>query len=289
MDTQSLKAFLQVAEHQSFSIAAQRLHLTQPAVSKRIANLEQQLNSKLFDRIGHNISLTEAGNALLPQARNILSAVEEASRSISDLRGGVSGQLAMGISHHIGLHRLPPILREYSQRYPEVKLDIDFMDSEQAHDRILHGEMDLAVITLSPTDETQLLALPIWDDPLQVVVANDHPLAKHRVVSLQMLSQHTALPPGLGTYTGQIIKELFDQEALRMDVGMSTNYLETIKVMVSIGLGWSILPATLLDESVTALELKNHVLQRTLGCVHHKNRSLSNAARAFIELLKHAN
>lgn len=265
MDTQSLKAFLQVAEHQSFSIAAQRLHITQPAVSKRIANLEQQLNCKLFDRIGHNISLTEAGNALLPRARNILSAVEEASRSISDLRGGVSGHLAMGISHHIGLHRLPPILREYSRRYPEVKLDIDFMDSEQAHDRILHGEMDLAVITLSPSDETQLLALPIWDDPLSVVVANDHPLAKHAVVSLKMLSKHTALPPGLGTYTGQIIKELFDKEALRMDVGMSTNYLETIKVMVSIGLGWSILPATLLDDSVTALELKNHVLQRTLA------------------------
>jgi DNA-binding transcriptional LysR family regulator len=70
-----------------------------------------------------------------------------------------------------------------------------------------------------------------------------------------------------------------------MNIGMSTNYLETIKVMVSIGLGWSILPQTLLDDSVTALELKNMQLSRTLGCVHHRNRSLSNASRAFIDLL----
>jgi DNA-binding transcriptional LysR family regulator len=100
-----------------------------------------------------------------------------------------------------------------------------------------------------------------------------------------MLSQHTALPPGLNTYTGRIIKELFDQRGLKMNIGMSTNYLETIKVMVSIGLGWSILPLTLLDDSVLALEWQGQALSRTLGCVHHRNRSLSNAAEAFIELL----
>jgi DNA-binding transcriptional LysR family regulator len=288
MDTESLKAFLAVAEQQSFSLAAEQLHLTQPAVSKRIAALERQLGCKFFDRIGRNVHLTEAGQALLPQSRRILQDIKEAVRSIQDLRGDVSGRLSMGISHHIGLHRLPPILRKYSQLYPEVKLDIDFMDSEQAHQLILRGEMDLAVITLSPTGEQQLQPIPIWNDPLTVTVAHNHPLAKYTSVNAEILSQHTALPPGLNTYTGRIIKELFDQRGLKMNIGMSTNYLETIKVMVSIGLGWSILPLTLLDDSVLALEWQGQALSRTLGCVHHRNRSLSNAAEAFIELLRAA-
>jgi DNA-binding transcriptional LysR family regulator len=285
MDTDTLKAFLAVAEQQSFSLAAEQLHLTQPAISKRIANLERQLGCKLFDRIGRNVHLTEAGRALMPQSRRILQDIKEAVRSIHDLRGQVSGRLSMGISHHIGLHRLPPALREFSRRYPEVQLDIDFMDSEQAHQRILHGEMDLAVITLSPIDEQQLQSIPIWHDPLAVTVALDHPLAQFKSVSAEMLAQHTALPPGLNTYTGQIIKDLFDRQGLAMNIGMSTNYLETIKVMVSIGLGWSILPMTLLDDSVVALEWQGQALSRTLGCVHHRNRSLSNAAEAFIEIL----
>lgn len=288
MDTDSLKAFLAVADQQSFSLAAEQLYITQPAVSKRIAALESQLNCKLFDRIGRNVHLTEAGQALLPQSRRILQDIKEAVRSIQDLRGSVSGRLSMGISHHIGLHRLPPILRQYSQQYPDVKLDIDFMDSEQAHQLILHGEMDLAVITLSPTGEQQLQSMPVWEDPLTVTVAHNHPLAQYRSVNAEMLSQHTALPPGLNTYTGQIIKDLFDQRGLSMNIGMSTNYLETIKVMVSIGLGWSILPLTLLDDSVIALEWEGQALSRTLGCVHHRNRSLSNAAEAFIELLRTA-
>ncbi|WP_269619088.1 LysR family transcriptional regulator [Zhongshania sp. BJYM1] len=288
MDTDTLKAFLAVAERQSFSLAAEQLYITQPAVSKRIAALENHLNCKLFDRIGRHVHLTEAGQALLPQSRRILQDIKEAVRSIHDLRGNVSGRLSMGISHHIGLHRLPPILRKYSQLYPDVKLDIDFMDSEQAHQLILQGEMDLAVITLSPTGEQLLQSMPVWEDPLAVTVALDHPLAKYKSVNAEMLSQHTALPPGLNTYTGQIIKELFDKRGLSMNIGMSTNYLETIKVMVGIGLGWSILPLTLLDDSVVALEWEGQVLSRTLGCVHHRNRSLSNAAEAFIELLNGA-
>ena len=286
MDTQSLRAFVTVAECQSFTEAGELLHLTQPAISKRLGNLEQQLEHRLFDRIGRRVTLTEAGEALLPQARAILLAMANAERSVRDLDGSVGGKLSMGISHHIGLHRLPPVLRYFTRTFPEVRMDIDFMDSEQAHDMILHGELDLAVITLSPEQEPNLESFAVWEDPLTVATALDHPLAKQKTVSLQELQQHTAIPPGLNTYTGQIIKRLFDEAGLKMDIAMSTNYMETIKVMVSIGLGWSILPATLIDDSVKALDLKGHTLSRTLGCVHHRNRSLSNAAEAFIRVLK---
>lgn len=285
MDTQNLQAFIAVAETGSFSTAAEGLHLTQPAVSKRIAALEAQLDSPLFDRLGRSVQLTEAGRALLPQARGILQAVRDARRSIDDLRGEVGGILSLGISHHIGLHRLPPVLKHFSRQYPGVNFDIQFMDSEEAHEQINQGRIELGVVTLAPAGNSTLERRTVWRDQLLVAIAPDHPLAAADTVDLTTLSQHTAILPGLNTYTGQIIKALFHKHALALNVSMETNYLETIKMMVSIGLGWSVLPHTMIDGQVKPLSIRNVVLQRTLGCVYHPGRSLSNAATAFIRAL----
>lgn len=285
MDTQLLQAFAAVAEHGSFSTAAEQLHLTQPAVSKRVALLESQLGCSLFDRIGRQTTLTEAGRALLPHAQLVLQELRAARRHIQDLRGGVTGLLSMGISHHMGLHRLPEVLQRFSQQYPDVRLDIDFLDSEEAYERVLLGEVELGVITLAPEEKPSLQQTPIWRDELVVTVSRHHPLAAQQRVGARALSQYRAILPGLNTYTGRIIKALFEQQQLPLDVSMSTNYLETIKVMVSIGLGWSVLPKTLLDENLCGLALAGQKLTRNLGVVTHRERSLSNAASAFLELL----
>ena len=285
MDTQLLQAFAAVAEGGSFSAAAEHLHLTQPAVSKRIALLESQLDARLFDRAGRQITLTEAGRTLLPHAQSVLQELRAAKRHIQDLRGGVTGLLTMGISHHMGLHRLPPILQQFSEHYREVRLDIDFLDSEEAYERVLLGAVELGVITLAPEEKPSLQQIPIWKDELVVTVARTHPLALQQRVSARALSQYRAILPGLNTYTGRIVKALFEQQRLPLDVSMSTNYLETIKVMVSIGLGWSVLPKTLVDDSLCALALSGQKMSRDLGVVMHRERSLSNAASAFLKLL----
>ncbi len=131
------------------------MHLTQPAVSKRVAQLEEQLNAALFDRIGRTISMTEAGAALLPHARAVLLELQAAQQSVRDLAGEVQGTLRLATSHHIGLHRLPPVLSYFSKAYPAVQLDIDFMDSEQAYELTLRGEVELAVVTLAPSSGRQ--------------------------------------------------------------------------------------------------------------------------------------
>lgn len=290
MDTQLLQAFAAVAETGSFSTAGEQLHLTQPAVSKRIALLESQLDCSLFDRAGRQITLTEAGRALLPHAQSVLQELRDAKRHIQDLRGGVTGLLTMGISHHMGLHRLPDVLKKFTQQYPEVRLDIDFLDSEEAYERVLLGEVELGVITLAPEEKPSLQQIAIWKDELVVTVACNHPLAQpslpsQKRVNAKALSQYRAILPGLNTYTGRIIKGLFEEQKLPLDVSMSTNYLETIKVMVSIGLGWSVLPKTLIDETLCGLNLTGQKMSRNLGVVMHRERSLSNAANAFLQLL----
>jgi DNA-binding transcriptional LysR family regulator len=285
MDTHNLQAFLLVAQSGSFSAAAEQLHLTQPAVSKRVAALEQQLGRALFDRIGRTVTLTEAGSALIPHAKSIWQSLAHAEQSIRDLSGDVSGRLSLATSHHIGLHRLPPVLRNFNARYPGVKLDIDFMDSEQAYEQVLHGRTELAVVTLAPEGDTSIVATPIWPDPLDFMVSSEHPLARGKHITLQELARHPVILPGLNTYTGQIVKRLFDQQKLNLDVAMSTNYLETIRMMASIGLGWTVLPRSMGDARLRALQVDVETPQRQLGYIFHRGRSLSNAAQAFVDEL----
>ena len=289
MEPQNLRAFIAVAETSSFSEAAESLSLTQPAISKRIASLEMYLHTQLFDRIGRKVALTESGRALLPRARRILFEISDTERALSNLSGKVEGRLAMGTSHHIGLHRLPPVLRQFSQRYPDVQLDMKFIDSEQAFDSVTQGEMELGVVTLPPNMPEQVHTELIWHDPLTVLVNEEHPLFSSRKanspVGLQELAKYPAILPSQTTFTRRIVEKLFREKNLDIEVAISTNYLETIKMMVSIGLGWSVLPATMADDTVRELEVSECALSRNLGVVFHPNHSLSNAAKAMLDLL----
>ncbi|PKM44156.1 MAG: LysR family transcriptional regulator [Gammaproteobacteria bacterium HGW-Gammaproteobacteria-1] len=285
MDISALQAFLAVAETASFSQAAERLFLTQPAVSKRIAALEAELGTALFDRVGRQVGLTEAGRALLPRARRIVDELEDSRRAIANLSGKIEGRLSFGTSHHIGLHRLPPVLRAYHQRYPQVALDIQFMDSEQACQAVLRGELELGVVTLPTVTPPSLETQVVWHDSLAVVVAAGHDLAGKARPTLRDLAQWPAIMPAHGTYTREIVEAAFRREGLAPQVSMSTNYLETIKMLVAVGLGWSVLPRTMLDAQLAALELPALKLERQLGLVTHTGRSLSNAARALQQLL----
>lgn len=287
MDTQHLQAFVAVAETGSFSGAGQRLHLTQPAVSKRIAALEQQLHNPLFDRVGRQISLTQAGLSLLPNAKRILQEVADAQRAVADLQGEVRGNLSIATSHHIGLHRLPLHLRHFTERYPQVKLDLHFLDSEQAYTEVLQGRYDLGIVTLALEPDSRMIEEVIWRDKLHFVAAHDHPLSDRRSLTLADLSPWQAIMPDTGTYTTRLVKQLFDQRGESLDVTMVTNHLDTIKMMLSIGLGWGVLPQTLLaDGQLKPLNLNHPPLTRPLGAVHHRQRNVNNAARVFLQLLK---
>lgn len=321
MNLEGLNAFLAVAETGSFTGAGERLFLTQPAISKRIAQLEGDLDTRLFDRIGREVRLTQSGDALLPRARAILLTLEDTRRALHNLSGGIDGRLSFGTSHHIGLHRLPPLLREFSSRYPKVQLDIRFLDSEEAWDDIVAGEIELGIVTLPPKSvpprstppknmplkNTQAIVMPasgaqaknttplerssplraehIWNDPLAVVAAPAHPLTGLHAVTLRALSQHNAILPSSVTFTRRIVDAAFAAKGLPTPVSISTNYLETIKMMVAVGLGWSVLPSSMIDAQIVQLPVSELQVQRELGVVYHPGRTLSNAARAMLDML----
>lgn len=286
MDTQHLQAFVAIAESGSFSGAGDRLHLTQPAISKRIALLEEQVKARLFDRVGRHVVLTQAGSLLLKKATKILDEVLAAQREIADLQGDITGKLSVATSHHLGLHYLPPYLREFSKRYPDVKLDLHFLDSEHAYHEVLLGRFDIAIITLALEQDARINTNELWQDQLQFVAAPTHALAALANLRLADLSPHQAIMPDINTYTTRLIKDLFDRENQPLDITMVTNHLDTIKMMLSIGLGWGVLPSSIIDDQLKVLDVSHPPLTRSLGCIYHNQRSLTNAARVFLEQLK---
>lgn len=284
LDSRNLEVFIAVAELLSFSLASERLNITQPAVSKRIALLERQIGQPLFERYKKQVQLSEAGRVLLPLARKIVADIDEALQHLIDLGETVSGSLSIAISHHVGLHRLPPFLKQFRASYPEVKLDIQFVDSDQGYRRVLEGDSELAVITLERSEPEELNGIPLWRDPLAFVCSFDHELHLEDNVSIQRLASLDAILLPEKTYTRFLIDELFRQQKLTPKLAMSTSNLETIKEMVSIGLGWSVLPRSM-SNGLEEIPVSDVYLERSLGIVTNSKRTLSRAADSFKNLL----
>ena len=156
---------------------------------------------------------------------------------------------------------------------------------EQTYEEIMRGTVELVVVTLAPETDAAMVAEAVWPDPLDFMAAAGHPLCDREEVSLEDLAAHPVILPGLNTYTGQIAKRLFDRQGLALEVALSTNYLETIRMMASIGLGWTILPRSMLAPPLQAIAVPAETPARVLGYIYHRGRSLSNAARAFIDEL----
>jgi DNA-binding transcriptional LysR family regulator len=285
MDIDNIRAFLAVAEHRSFTRAAESLFLTQPAISKRIAALEEQLGNRLFDRVGREITLTNAGTTLLPHARNVLSEIQAGSVAVQNLSDRVSGTLSIGISHHISLRRIPPILRNYIVNYPEVQFDIHFMDSEEGYRAVEQGKLELAIVTLPGESPPEFEMTRIWEDPLAIVTAASHDFCNVSTPTLDALLGYPAILPTQEDFTRQTIDDVIGRKGRTIKIGLETNYLETIKMMVSIGLGWSALPHTMLDDTLAVHEFTGIHLARELGTIVDPRRTLTNAARAMMEML----
>ncbi|MDX1452748.1 MAG: LysR family transcriptional regulator [Oleiphilaceae bacterium] len=283
MDIDALLAFVTIVNEKSFSRAADSLHLTQPAISKRIQNLEQRLDVKLFERLQREIRLTDAGEVLLPHAQSILHAFNNAQQAIRDMGRHVAGSLRIVASHHIGLHRLPRILEQYSRTYPQVDLQLNFLDSESAYELLKDNVADLAFITIPQEVREEFTSHLVWDDPMSFICAPNHPLAHLKQIRPKDLAAHNAILPSQTTLTYRVVETIFRDSGLALKANIPTNYLETMKMMAAVGMGWSVLPNTMIDDSLVVLPVSKPKVARRLGALSYHKKQLSQAALRFLE------
>ena len=289
MNIDNLATFIEIAKNKSFSRAAESLQLTQPAVSKRVVALETALSAKLLDRNGRNVHLTEAGQVLLPSARQITNEWSRIEQAIDNLGDGVSGPLCIGTSEHTSTHLIPGILETFRKRYPKVTFELKFGNSYETLQALENGTLELALSSLPERklykQTAKLNQTPIRSDNLVFVASYDHPLTAQSTIGLKDLANYPAILPSELSLSRSLIDNAFKQKGLTLPVSTEASDFETIRSMASIGIGWACLPKFLLDDTLILLEVDEIDLKQVVSLIRMTERTLSNPAQAFLDLL----
>ena len=287
LDTQQLLTFLAVAETGSFSGAAARLHVSQPAVSKRVALLEQRLGFSLFDRLGQRVVLTYPGEQLLPAVRAVQRSLDDIATVAASGEGAGGGRLSLALSHYCGLHLLPAALERFSTRHPEVLLDLSFHDSERAIEAVRNGEVALAYATLPPRVGDGVRTQAFREETLVPMIAGRH-LAGSPADDLRRHGERLPLIlPARATSTRAAIDRWLDDCGLIPPAVIEINQLDSIAVLAGTGVGWALLPTTLQREGLVRLESGDCVLPtRRLGRIEPIGRARNPLAEAFMAVVE---
>jgi DNA-binding transcriptional LysR family regulator len=290
MNLNQLTVFHVVAKRLSFTRAAQELHLTQPGISKHIAALEEHYGTRLFDRIGRKVALTQAGEILHVATATMTALLEETKARIDDLKGLAGGKLQLGAGVTIAAHLLPGLLTTFKKVAPEVELSVETGFSSQIVESVLATTIELGLVGQYYPDP-RLVVKTFLKDPLVLIVPPGHPwVTRRKPVSLEELAGETLLLSNRGSGTWRIVSALLDTFGATLGKTMELGTTEGVKQAVAAGLGVSILSRHVLDRELSSgavqeVHLAGEWQERELCVVYRRDRYLSQAARAFLALL----
>jgi DNA-binding transcriptional LysR family regulator len=287
VELRQLATFLAVADEGSFTRAAERLHVVQSSVSAGVRNLEKELGTRLFDRSTHTVRLTDAGAALLPEARATLAAAQAARDAVDEARGGLRGTVVLGTMQAQGMRAidLAGLLAEFRAEHPAVKVTIRHSggSSEMARD-VLEGRLDLAFVALPGDGPPGLELMHLAQEPILLMVPTGHPLAEDAGVELRALSDEILvdLPPGWGIRMA--VDRSFAAAGVTRTVTYEVNDTATMIDFIRSGLAIGLLPRSNVDTSEVAfVSIRDHAPQFQTSIAVPANRRLSAATRAMLQ------
>jgi DNA-binding transcriptional LysR family regulator len=289
MEFHQLRSFCEIARERSFTRAAARLGLTQPAISLQMKALEEELGEPLLVRHRTQLRLTPAGELLYQHAQAVLASLEAARADITAFRQGLRGHVALATSDTNSTYILPEVLRQFRECYPQVRIDIRDKMSSQVLQLVVDHEVDFGLATLP------LLPPPVTTEVLfrredVVICPRGSPLAQESGVSLAQVSPYPLLALSRRSMSRQLLEAAFQQAGAPMQVAMNLGSIEVIKRFVAIGLGFAIVPrVAVLDEvrtgQVVAIPVYGLPI-REIGLVERMRKRRSTAATAFLQLLR---
>jgi DNA-binding transcriptional LysR family regulator len=283
-----LQCFSAVATNLSYTKAAKELHLTQPAVSMQIRQLEQQAGLALTEQFGKQVHLTEAGQEVFRYARSILQQVDELDNILDRLKGLSGGRLKIAAISSAN-YFAPRLLGTFYERFPDVSVSMDVTNQSAVLQRVVDNEVDMAIMG-QPPKESQVEAIPFMDNPLVIVAPPGHRLAKRKRISLKELEKEVFLIRESGSGTRGAMERFFRQNKLKLKTGMGMGSLSSIKQGVQANLGLGLLPRGAVRVEMdlgklVELKVRGLPIQRHWYVVLHKGKRLSVAAEAFKSLL----
>ena len=296
VELRQLATFVAVAEEGSFTRASDRLHIVQSAVSAGVRNLERDLGATLFDRSTHKVQLTDAGQALLPQARATLAAATAARDAVDAVSGGVRGTVLLGTMQAQGMRALnvPGLLAEFRAQHPLVEVHIRHAagGSSEMATQVREGQLDLAFVALPAGQPPGVELTALAHEPIMVVAPATHPLAKRRTVPLAALADEPLVdfPEGWGMRIAN--DRAFAAAGVTRTITYEVNDTASVIDFVRHGLALSLLPASFVEDTsgLALIPIRRPAPEFRTAIATPSNRQLTAATKALLgTITTHAN
>jgi LysR family transcriptional regulator, low CO2-responsive transcriptional regulator len=291
MDFDQLETFLEVARHVSFSRAAEKRFRTQPAISSQIRALEEEVGARLFDRSGGKVCLTAAGKAFQKYAEETLEARKAMRVALAEMERVPRGEIVVGANEGTCLHILPEVFAGFKKLYPDVSVNIKRSDYAKILESVIDNSVDFGVVSLPVTDN-RLTAVLIHRDELVLIAPPHHPLSKHKLATVAEIAKFPLVVPKLG-HTRDGIEQMFHERRLKPNYTMELDSSELLKRFVAADVGIGFIASSNVEEDVrarvlVAIPIADAQIRRDLALVFRKDKALSRAALAFIDIaVKH--
>ncbi|WP_248732116.1 transcriptional regulator CynR [Pseudomonas sp. MWU13-2517] len=282
-----IQYFLAVAQHEGFTKAAAALHVSQPALSQQVRQLEESLGTQLFDRSGRKTRLTDAGEVYLRYALRAAQELQEGQRAIHDVGDLSRGTLRIAVTPTFTTYLVGPLLEAFHRRYPNITLSLHEVAQEAMESLLLADELDVG-IAFDEVHPQDIEACPLLVETLALVVGDQHPLAGERAIGLEALNAESLILLSKAFATREQIDRYFNQHGIRPRVVMEANVIGALIEGVRRTTLSTLLPAAIAraHPGLVAIELGPQRLQRTAVLMQRKGVYQSAAARVFREVAK---
>ncbi len=289
MEIRKLEAFCKVVELKSFTLAAEKILLSQPTVSEHIRNLEDELGQKLINRLGREIETTPVGKVLYGYAIQIIRIRQEALQAVEHYSGRLAGKIMIGCGTIPGTYILPELISRFRSQHPSIKAILRITSSQIIAEKVLDGDLELGFVG-ARWNEKKLTWTEMFSDELTLAVHPDHFLAGSKEISLKSIARTSFILREPESGTRKVFSKILEKDGLRendLNVVAEIGSTAAVKEAVKAGIGISILSKRAIQEDVdcgrlTAISLKGHDLYRPFYLVQRKNRALSPVSAAFL-------
>lgn len=290
MHIETLRVFCDVVETGSFSTAASQNFITQSAVSQQLRALEAKYRCKLLDRSRGGAKPTPQGEILYRASREIIDRYREVETELQHSGKVVGGHLRLAIVYSVGLHELPPYLKEYLRNYPDVNIHVEYSRPNKIYDNVIAGQIDLGIVAY-PQKHPQIVTIPIREDQLVLACPGDHPLANIKKIPVSKLEGQTLVAYERDLGTRKATDHLLRTHHVNVRYIGEYDNVETIKRAVEIGQGVAVVPLPAIryeveQGTIKVVRFTDETPLRPLGVIHKRGRQLSPAAVKFIETMK---
>ena len=287
-DLADLRAFVALADMESFRAAAETLHISQPALSRRIEKLEEALGVRLFDRTTRSVNLTAVGRDFARKARDLLDELENTLLGIRDVAAKRTGEVTVACVPSAVHYFLPGVVKQYHERYPKIRVRVVDEDANAVLSTVIRSEADFGLNFIG-TQEPEIEFEPVLKEPFVAACRRDHPIARKRKISWAELSEHEYMTVSKSSGNRLLIDLALTDIPARPRWFYEVRHVSTLVGLVEAGLGVAAVPRLAMPGSdhptLVSVPLVEPTITRTMGLIRRRGRSLSPAAQQLYDLL----